>query len=59
MHAAGAFAGTGMGLAIVERIMRLHGGRAWIQSSPEAGTSVFITLPGEDGSGPVQHEHSL
>lgn len=51
MHAAGAFAGTGMGLAIVERIMRLHGGRAWIQSGPEAGTSVFIALPGEHASG--------
>lgn len=51
MHAAGAFPGTGIGLAMVERILRLHGGRTWIQSSPEKGTSVFIALPVDEDSG--------
>lgn len=44
MHAPGAFPGTGVGLAAVERIVRLHGGRTWIESSPEGGTTVFLRL---------------
>jgi len=44
-HAAADFAGTGVGLAAVERIVRLHGGRTWIESAPGEGTSVFFTLP--------------
>jgi signal transduction histidine kinase len=45
MHAAGEFAGTGVGLAIVERIVRLHGGRTWIASTPQRGTTVSFRLP--------------
>jgi signal transduction histidine kinase/CheY-like chemotaxis protein len=35
----------GLGLAIVSRLVRLHGGRMDIQSRPNAGTSISILLP--------------
>lgn len=38
--------GLGLGLAIVHAIVRAHGGRAAIRSTPGAGTTVTLTLPG-------------
>ncbi|GIH78098.1 sensor histidine kinase [Planobispora longispora] len=40
-----AIAGTGMGLAIVDKIVRLHGGSIRIDSTPGKGTCVRVTLP--------------
>jgi two-component system cell cycle sensor histidine kinase PleC len=41
-HAQG---GTGLGLALVQGLARLHGGRAWIESSEGHGTSAFVYFP--------------
>jgi two-component system sensor histidine kinase HydH len=37
--------GTGLGLAIVHRIIESHNGEIKVESSPETGTNVIITLP--------------
>jgi signal transduction histidine kinase len=42
--------GTGLGMAIVKKIVEDHKGRIEIQSSPDQGTSVTLTLPLNGGS---------
>jgi hypothetical protein len=37
--------GSGMGLAIVVRIIKMHGGRIWIESKPSQGATFWIALP--------------
>jgi len=37
--------GTGLGLALVQGLAQLHGGRAWIESQVGAGTKVFVYFP--------------
>jgi signal transduction histidine kinase len=40
--------GTGLGMLIIERVVRGHGGELGIESSPEGGTTVTISLPRKD-----------
>jgi signal transduction histidine kinase len=45
LHARDAYEGTGIGLAIVKKIVEYHGGRIWLDLDVAEGTSVNFTLP--------------
>jgi PAS domain S-box-containing protein len=39
------FGGTGLGLSVCRRLVELHGGRIWLESTQNIGTTVFFHLP--------------
>jgi light-regulated signal transduction histidine kinase (bacteriophytochrome) len=54
LHAEAEFEGSGIGLAIAERIVCLHGGAIWANAAPGQGATFWFTIPDNGYSPPAE-----
>jgi PAS domain S-box-containing protein len=57
LHTSTDFDGSGIGLAIVHRVIRRHGGAIWADSAPDQGATFFFTLTSSTASSQPKGDH--